>query len=102
MNSSGLTVHKQIYGTTKRQITNLVHDAKSYYYNTKITERKNYKQLFTMTDKLLGRRKTTLLLTKGKFQIHEQISVFTLTVQTIFFFKTMRNPSTHTKGHILD
>ena len=74
--SSGLTVHKQIYDTAKRQITNLVHDAKSNYYNTKITESKNCKQLFTVTDKLLGRRETTLLPTTTPDDSLPDISAF--------------------------
>ena len=61
--SSGLTVHKQIYQACKKNVTNIVHAVKSAYFSTKITESTNCKQLFGITDKLLGRKKSTPLPT---------------------------------------
>ena len=53
--SSGLTVHKQMYNAAKKEVTALVHSAKTTYFSTKITESTTCKQLFGITNKLLSR-----------------------------------------------
>ena len=53
--SSKLTVHKEIYKEAKRQVTKIVHNAKSEYFSLKIAGCVNCKQLFNVADKLLGR-----------------------------------------------
>ena len=44
--SSGLTVEKEIYDSTKKAVTTFVHNAKCAYYSAKIAESSNTKQLF--------------------------------------------------------
>ena len=39
--SSGLTVDKEIYDSTKKAVTTIVHNAKCAYYSAKIAERSN-------------------------------------------------------------
>ena len=56
---SGLTVHKQTYDAAKRQVTSLVHSAKTTYFSTKIAESTTCKQLFGITNKLLSRSKSS-------------------------------------------
>ena len=48
--SSGLTVDKEIYDSTKKAVTKIVHNAKCTYYSAKIAESSNTKQLFRITD----------------------------------------------------
>ena len=48
---SGLTVDKEIYDSTKKAVTTIVHSAKCAYYSAKIAESSNTKQLFRITDK---------------------------------------------------
>ena len=55
--TSGLTVHIEIYVTSKETVTKIVHDAKLAYFSSKIADCTNCKQLFHVTDKLLGRHK---------------------------------------------
>ena len=57
--SFGLTVHKQMYNAAKKQVTSLVHSAKTTYFSTKITESTTCKQLFGITSKLLSRTPST-------------------------------------------
>ena len=54
----GLTVHKEIYVASKKTVTKIVHDAQSAYFNSKIADCTNCKQLFYVTDKLLERHKS--------------------------------------------
>ena len=61
--TSGLTVLKEIYVAIKKTVTKIVHDAKSAYFSSKIAECTNCKQLFHVTDKLLGRHKSSPLPT---------------------------------------
>ena len=61
--TSGLTVHKEIYVASKKTVTKIVHDAKSVYFSSKIADCTNCKQLFHVTDKLLGRHKSSTLQT---------------------------------------
>ena len=61
--TSGLTVHKQIYVAFKKTVTKIVHDAKLVYFSFKIDDCTNCKQLFHVTDKLLGRSKSSPLPT---------------------------------------
>ena len=44
--SSGLTVDKEIYDSTKNAVTTIALNAKSAYYSAKIEESSNTKQLF--------------------------------------------------------
>ena len=46
MVKSKLTVHKQIYDSSKKKVTNLVDKAKQAYYSTKIQSSTTCKQLF--------------------------------------------------------
>ena len=57
----GLTVHKEIYVASKETVTKIVHDAKLAYFSPKIADCTNCKQLFHVTDKLLGRHKSSHL-----------------------------------------
>ena len=59
----GLTVHKKIYVASKEKVTKIVHDAKLTYFSSKIADCTNCKQLFHVTDKLLGRHKSSPLPT---------------------------------------
>ena len=61
--TSRLTVHKEIYVASKKTVTKIVHDAKSAYFSSKIADCTNCKQLFHVTDKLLGRHKSSPLPT---------------------------------------
>ena len=61
--TSGLTVHKEIYVASKKNVIKIVHDAKLTYFSSKIADCTNCKQLFHVTDKLLGRHKSSLLPT---------------------------------------
>ena len=60
--TSGLTVHKEIYVVSKKTVTKVVHDAKLAYFSSKIADCTNCKQLFRVTDKLLGRHNHHLFL----------------------------------------
>ena len=62
--SSGLTVDKEIYDSTKKAVTKIVNSAKCSYYSDKIAESSNTKQLFSITDKLMARNNLTPLPTK--------------------------------------
>ena len=57
--SSGLTVDKEIYDSTKNTVTTIVHNAKYAYHSAKIAESSNTKQLFRITDKLMARHGLT-------------------------------------------
>ena len=48
---------------SKKTVTKIVHDAKLAYFSSKIADCKNCKQLFHVTDKLLGRHKSSPLPT---------------------------------------
>ena len=61
--TSGLTVHKEIYVASKKTIIKIIHDAKMAYFSSKIADCTNCKQLFHVTDKLLGRHKLSPLST---------------------------------------
>ena len=61
--TSGLTVHKEIYVASKKTVTKIVHDAKLAYFSSKIADCTNCKQLFHVTDQLLGRHKSSPLPT---------------------------------------
>ena len=51
---SGLTVHKEIFSQKKRCTTRLVLKAKSDYLNAQVAENQTCKQLFSVTNFLLG------------------------------------------------
>ena len=61
--TSGLTVHKEIYVASQKKVTKIVHDAKLAYFSSKSADCTNCKQLFHVTDKLLGRHKSSPLPT---------------------------------------
>ena len=52
---SGLTVHEEIFTQKKHAVTRLVLKAKTYYLNVKVAECQTYKQLFSVTNSLLGK-----------------------------------------------
>ena len=62
--SSDLTVDKEIYDSTKKAVTTIVHNAKCTYYCAKNAESSNIKQLFRITDKLMARHSRTPMPTK--------------------------------------
>ena len=59
--TSELTVHTEIYVASKKTVTKIVHDAKSAYFSSRIADCTNCNQLFHVTDKLLGRHKSSPL-----------------------------------------
>ena len=61
--NSGLTIFKQIYSKAKNFVTSLVRKAKSSYLCSKISECQSSKQIFSITNNLLGKVKTTPLPT---------------------------------------
>ena len=54
-------MHKEIYVASKKTVTKIVHDAKLAYFSSKVADCTNCKQLFHVTDKLLGRHKLSPL-----------------------------------------
>ena len=61
--TSAVTVHKKFYVTSKKKVTKIIHAAKFAYFSSKIADCTNCKQLFHVTDKLLGRHKSSPLST---------------------------------------
>ena len=51
---TGLTIHKQIYIRAKKCVTRLVHAAKTSYFCSMIRDSLSCKQLFRITNQLLG------------------------------------------------
>ena len=74
--SSGLTVDKDIYDSSKKAVTTIIHNAKCAYYGVKIAESSNTKQLFRITDKLMARHSLTLMPTKYLNELPELFSNF--------------------------
>ena len=60
---SGLTRDKQIYTAAKRAVSKIVHEAKSKYVSSKITESNSSKQLYHVSNKLLSQAKASSLPT---------------------------------------
>ena len=60
--TSGLIVHKEIYVASKKRVTKIVYDAILAYFSSTIADCTNCKQLVHVTDKLLGRHKSSPLL----------------------------------------
>jgi hypothetical protein len=58
-----LTVFNQIYNAAKRAVTNIVHSAKISHYSAKIKECLTCKQLFRVTDHMLGNKMQSALPT---------------------------------------
>ena len=58
---SGLTVFRDIYISAKRFVTNLVLKAKSRYFSSKIENCTSSKQLFSVSNGLMGKEKSTPL-----------------------------------------
>ena len=58
---SKLTVHKQIYGSIKQIVTNLVDKAKQAYYSAKIQSSTTCKQLFQNFNTILGKSRSSPL-----------------------------------------
>ena len=58
--TSGLTCTKR-FVASKKTITKIIHDAKSAYFSSKTADCTNCRQLFHVTDKLLGRHKSSPL-----------------------------------------
>ena len=60
---TGLTIHKQIYNCTKKCVTRLVDVTKTSYFCSMIRGSLSCKQLFRITNQLLGSKKTSPLPT---------------------------------------
>ena len=61
--STGLTVHLQMYKKAKNFVTFLVQKAKTMFYNSKIAAAKTSKELYKITNKLCGKTKNNHLPT---------------------------------------
>ena len=61
--STGLTIDLQIYKAAKDYVTNLVIRAKTAFYNAKISAATTCRELYTITNRILGRNKSTPLPT---------------------------------------
>ncbi|WP_293681772.1 hypothetical protein, partial [Thiolapillus sp.] len=53
--STGLTIHKEIMNSIKHKISRLVSDAKSTFYNFKVSTSSTVKELYRLTNNLLGK-----------------------------------------------
>ena len=53
--STGLTIHKEIVNSIKHKISRLVSDAKSTFYNCKVSTSSVVKELYRLTNNLLGK-----------------------------------------------
>ena len=60
---SGLTVHKEVFTQKKDAVTRLVLKAKTDYLNAQVAESQTCKQLFSVTNSLLGKSKVSPLPT---------------------------------------
>ena len=60
---SGLTIDKQIYIAPQRAVSKIVYEAKSKYLSSKITESDSCKQLYHVSNKLLGQANASPLPT---------------------------------------
>jgi hypothetical protein len=67
--TTGLTVHREIYQTARNHVTDIVHQAKTLFYSSKILACNTSKQLFNVTNSLLG--KVSCLNLPTIFQIKE-------------------------------
>ena len=72
--ASGLTVHRQIYQAARNAVTSIVDNAKCVFYSSKIIACTSSKQLFTVTNNLLGKLNCTSLPTV--FPLHELPQMF--------------------------
>ena len=61
--ASGLVVHKQLYKKAKRCVTRIVMKAKSLFYNCKTSSASSIKELYSITNNLLAKTKSTPLPT---------------------------------------
>ena len=59
--STGLTIHKEIMNSIKHKISRLVSDAKSTFYNFKVSTSSTVKELYRLTNNLLGKCTSTPL-----------------------------------------
>ena len=69
-----LVVHKQIYSTAKRRVTNIVHQAKTSYYSNKILTSSTSRQLFNVCNNLRGSGKAVVL--PSVYPLHQQPDIF--------------------------
>ena len=58
---SGLLVHKQTFRSANKLVNNIVHQAKISFYSTKILASNTSRQLFSITNSLLGKVKSSPL-----------------------------------------
>ena len=58
---TGLTVHKQIFQAANKAVTEIVHSAKTAFYNEKILAATTSKQLYNITNSLLGKHESSSL-----------------------------------------
>ena len=61
--ASGLVVHKELYRKAKHCVTRIVMKAKSLFYNCKVSAAPSNKELYSMTNNLLAKTKSTPLST---------------------------------------
>ena len=59
--STGLTIHKEIMNSIKHKISRLVSDAKSTFYNFKVYTSSTVRELYRLTNDLLGKSTSTPL-----------------------------------------
>ena len=59
--STGLTIHKEIMNSIKHKISRLVSDAKSTFYNFKVSTSSAVKELYRLNTNLLGKCTSTAL-----------------------------------------
>lgn len=55
LRATELTVHREIYQTARNHVTDVVHQAKTVFYSSKILACNTAKQLFNVTNSLLGK-----------------------------------------------
>ena len=53
--ATGLTVHREIFQSTRNRVTEIVHQAKTLFYSSQILVCNTAKQLFNITNSLLGK-----------------------------------------------
>ncbi|WP_419611270.1 hypothetical protein, partial [Thiolapillus sp.] len=59
--ASGLVVHKELYKKAKHCVTRIVMKAKSLFYNCKISSAFSIQELYSITNNLLAKTKSTPL-----------------------------------------
>lgn len=77
---TGLTVHREIYLHARNRVNDVIKSAKTDFYQNKIAEcHRDSKELFRITNTLLGKKKTTTLPNKPHDELVEEFSNFFVT-----------------------